>query len=88
MIDGGDQYKSQGKATAVKNASCPTNVVQLCSLLGFINYFSHFFAEPFNSLEFSESTAQERIGNGIDAVKETRRHRDASISDLTQCNTL
>lgn len=64
MIDGGDQYKSQDKITAVKNAPCPTNVVQLCSLLGFINYFSHFFAEPFNSPEFSESTAQERIENG------------------------
>lgn len=78
MIDGGDQYKSQDKITAVKNASCPTNVVQLCSLLGFIKYFGHFFVEPFSSLEFSESAAQERIGNGTDAVKETRRRRDAS----------
>lgn len=64
VIDGGDQYKSQDKITAVKNASCPTNVVLLCSLVGFINYSSHFFfAEPFNRPEFSQSAAQERIEN-------------------------
>lgn len=88
VIGGREEYKSQDKRTAVKNAPCPKSVVQLCSLLGFINYFSIFFyfyfyllffcVEPFNSPQFSGSTAQGRIASTHPTELGSNRHTEGA----------